>query len=101
MNASGIYRQVEGYVGTVLVKIGEIFLDHVAFVAKANYKLGNTVLRVRFHDVPQEGSATDFNEGFGANDRLLADSGTETARQYYSFHPKARDFPNSSTPSRR
>lgn len=42
----------------------EIFLDDIAFVTTANNELVHAMRGIYFHNMPQDGLATDFNHRF-------------------------------------
>jgi hypothetical protein len=71
MHLHAVLTQVEGDVGSVKEVVGEVLLDDVALVTAANYKVCDVVGGVNLADVPEQGSTTDFDHGFGAKCRLL------------------------------
>ena len=66
--------------------VGEVLLDHVALVAKAQHEVANAMVRVDLHDVPKNGLAADLDHRLGANLRLFADSRSQSTSENDRFH---------------
>ena len=77
---------VEGDVGGVEEVVGEELLDDVALVSAADDEVIDAVLGVDLEDVPEDGAATDFDHGLGAEGGLFRDASAETAGEDYCFH---------------
>ncbi|MNY47304.1 hypothetical protein D3C86_1825650 [compost metagenome] len=69
--------------------IGEIFLDQVAFIATADDKIIDAVLRVDLHDVPENWSISNLNHRFGTGTCFFADPSPQAASQNYRFHKRS------------
>ena len=65
--------------------IQEIFLDLLAFVAKANHEILDAMRGIRLHDVPQDGPPTDIHHGLGAKLGFGTKPGAATASQNHRF----------------
>ena len=63
--------QVERHVGVVQEVVGEVLLDHVALVAEADHEVGEAVLAVDLHDVPEDRVLADLGHRLGLDLRLL------------------------------
>ena len=70
-----VCSHVKGDVGHVQKVVRKILFDDVAFVAAADDKVVDAVRRVGFHDVPQNGLATNLNHRFRTGCGLFADAG--------------------------
>ena len=83
MHFHGVAGDVEGNVRHMQEVIGEIFLEHVTLVAKANDEIVEAMGRIDLHDVPDDRLAADFYHRLGPHERLFADPGAEAASQDY------------------
>ncbi|MNE07995.1 hypothetical protein D3C80_1006370 [compost metagenome] len=81
-----VFRHVEGDIGHVQEIVGEVLLDHIALVTEANHEIVDPVVGVDFHDVPNDGLATNFDHRFRAQMRLFTDTGTQATGQDDCFH---------------
>ena len=52
--------------------VGKVLFDEVALVAATDDEVGDAVVRIHLHDVPQDGLATDFDHGLGAGRGFFA-----------------------------
>ena len=85
--------QVDGHVRAVEDVIGEIFLDQIALVAKADDEVVEAVTAVEHHDVPEDRLAADLDHRLGPDLGFLGKAGAEAAGQQDDFHdpPRRRD----------
>ena len=65
---------VKGDIRYVQKVIGEIFLDDISLVSQANDEIVDTVRRIDFKDMPQNGLSTDLNHGFWSEMRFFTDT---------------------------
>ena len=65
VNFHAVVRKVERDIRHVQEVVREVFLDQVALVAAANNEVVYSVMGINFHDVPQDGFATNFDHGLG------------------------------------
>src|SRR5690348_4166333 len=82
----GIAAEADGEVIVHRLVVQEVFLDHVAAVAEAKHEIAEPAVRVNLHDVPQDGTAPDFDHRFGAKLSFLAQPGTKPAAQNDHLH---------------
>jgi len=66
--------------------IQEVILDHVAAIAQAENELPHPVVRIHFHDVPQDRPPSDLHHRLGTEFRLLAKASAQSTAQYDNFH---------------
>ena len=59
--------------------VGEVFLDDVALVSAADDEVVDAVLGVELEDVPEDGSAADFDHGLGAEGGFFTEACAEAA----------------------
>ena len=85
-----VVRQIEGDTRHVQKIVREVFLDHIALVTEANDEIVNAMMRIHFHDVPQNRLAADFDHRFGLQMRFLADTRAQPACQNNGFHSGTR-----------
>ena len=71
------------------VIVGKVFFDHIAFIAQANDEFMESIGRIDFHDMPEDGAAANFNHWFRSQIGFFADAGTESTRQNDNFHRTA------------
>ena len=81
-----VVGKIKGYIGPMQVIIGEIFLDHMALIAAADDKIIVSVIRINFHDMPQNRSAADFNHRLWTQVAFLRYARSKAARQNNNFH---------------
>ena len=70
---------VERYVGHVKTVIGEIFLDQIAFVSKADNEVVDAVMRIDLHDVPKDRPPADVHQRLGLHFRDFLETRTDPA----------------------
>src|SRR5947209_16214104 len=70
-------------------------LDNLALVPKRHNELGESLLAIDLHNVPQNGTPTDLNHWLRLEIGLLGKSGPEPASQNHDLHraPPAADKP--------
>src|SRR5207302_855723 len=61
MHADMARAQGDSQVSEEPLVLEEVALDHVAAVSERNEKLGKALPRIRLHDVPENGAATDLD----------------------------------------
>ncbi|OSZ70704.1 hypothetical protein CAP39_07000 [Sphingomonas sp. IBVSS1] len=66
--------------------IGEKFLNHIAFVTKADDEIIQAGSGIDFEDMPENRHAADFHHRLWANPRLFAKPGTKATGQNYRLH---------------
>src|SRR3954454_17066974 len=66
--------------------IPEVLLNHLTFVAEAEDELFETVMRIRFHDVPENRPVADRQHWFRAKLRFFTESRALTATEDNYFH---------------
>ena len=86
VNLDRIVFQVDRDVGGVEEVIGEIFLDQIAFVAKANDEVVHAVGGIELHDVPDDRHSADLDHRFGANRGLFPQPGPQSAGKNHRLH---------------
>src|SRR6185503_12920294 len=64
----------------------EVLLEHLALVAEREHEIAVTVMRVVFHDVPEDRPAPDVDERLGLELGLLAHARALTAAQNDDLH---------------
>lgn len=77
---------VECHITRIEEIVVEPFLDHLLFVAGTYDEIPHAIVRVFFHDVPEDGPAADLDHGFGLILRFFTDTRAETACQDDCFH---------------
>ena len=82
----GVVAHVEGDIGHVQEIVGKVLLDYIALVAQADDELIDAIVRIDFHDVPEDRLAADLHHGLGLEIGLLADPGAEAAGKDDCFH---------------
>jgi hypothetical protein len=55
--------------------VSKIFFDYISFIATADNKFIYTVVRINFHDMPENGFATNFDHRFWTDPAFLAYAG--------------------------
>jgi hypothetical protein len=58
----------------------------MAFIAAANHKIRNAMVRIRFENVPQNWLATNFHHWFGPHAAFFANASAVAARQNNCLH---------------
>src|SRR6202035_97773 len=66
--------------------VGKVFLDQITLISAANHEIPHAMRGEDLHDVPQNGSATDFDQRLRAKMCLLANARSQTSSQYHCFH---------------
>ena len=66
--------------------IREILLYDISLVARANDEVINPVGRVNFKQVPENGTAPNFNHWLRLEVGFLRDPGAKTTSEDYGFH---------------
>lgn len=66
--------------------VQKIFLNHVSAISKTQYEVPKTVMRVGFHDVPQNRAASDVNKRLWAKFSFLSHTCAQSAAQDDHFH---------------
>jgi len=77
---------VKGHIAHVQEVVGKIFLDQIAFVAAADYKLVDPMGAVDLQNVPEDRLAADFNHRLRLEVGFFADARAEAAGENYCFH---------------
>ena len=67
MNFNAIGGQVDGYIGVVHVIVDEVFFDDFAFIPAEYNEIVVAIMRVGFHDMPENRFAADADHRFGAD----------------------------------
>ena len=80
MNLGRIIRHIECYIRHVQEIVSKIFLNNIAFVPTADNEVVDAVLRVYFHDMPQNRPDTDFNHWFRLQVSFFGNAGAKAAR---------------------
>jgi hypothetical protein len=75
-----------GEVVVHLLIVEEILPNHGTAVAQAQHELVKAVVRVDFHDVPQNGPAADLDHGLGSKVGFFAESRAHPSAQNDRFH---------------
>ena len=87
--ADVVLGQINGDVGGVENVIGEVFLDHVAAITEADHEIGDPVMTVEFHDVPQDRPAADLDHGLGPQPGFFRKTRAAPTCQNHRFHASA------------
>ena len=87
VNVDQIIGEIDRHVRRVEEVIGEIFLDQITLVTKADDEVVHAVGRVKLHDVPDDRHSANLDHRLGAHRCLLAQPGAETARKNHRLHP--------------
>ncbi|MNT22483.1 hypothetical protein D3C72_1578660 [compost metagenome] len=66
--------------------VGEIFLDHIAAIAKADHEIGEAVMAVDLHDMPEDGTTAYLDHRLWAQMALFRNPGTVPACENDNFH---------------
>jgi len=66
----------------------EVFLYHISLIAAADNELIDPIVRIDFHDMPQDGLPADLDHGLGLDFSFFGQACTESSSQYYGFHSK-------------
>jgi len=77
---------VKGDIAGMQKVVGEVFLDQVALVAKANNEIVDAMGGIDLEDVPEDRQAADFHHWFGAEAGFFAEAGAEAAGENYGYH---------------
>ena len=89
MYLNRIVAQVDREIGVPLEVFQEVFLQEMAFVAAANDKIIQSMMRVELHDVPDDRKSSDLDKRLRNRGCLFADTGSVTACKYNNFHHSA------------
>jgi hypothetical protein len=82
----GVPAEAKGKIVVHCLVVQEIFLDHIAAVTKAEHKIGETIVRVQLHDMPQDRTTADFHHGLGPILGFFAQASPEPSAQHHDFH---------------
>jgi hypothetical protein len=63
-----------------------MFLDHIGFVTKTQYKIAMSVIAVVTHDVPKDGLLANRDHGFGNVLRILSNPCPQASAKQDDFH---------------
>src|SRR5208337_2864575 len=91
--------ETDGEVVVHRLVIQEILLYHVAAISEAEDKLPETTVGIKLHDVPEDGTAANFDHRFGPKLGLLAQARTEPTAQHNYLHEILRARLSGSFPS--
>src|SRR4030095_5476511 len=86
MHLHRVLVHVERDVRHVEEIVGEVLLDDVTAVAKADHELVDPEMRVDLHDVPKDRAAPDLDHGLWLEVGLLADAGSQSTSKNDYFH---------------
>jgi hypothetical protein len=75
MNVSK-FPQADGEVIGHGLVVEEILFDHASAIAQAEHEVLETMMRIELHDVLEDRASADVHQGFGAEFRLFAQTGT-------------------------
>lgn len=81
-----VLLEVDRDVGGVQEVIGEIFLDQITLVAKADDEIVHPVGRIDFHDVPKYRHTADLDHRLRTHRRFLAEPRPEASCQNNRLH---------------
>ena len=76
----------EGHIAHHPAEVAEEVFDHFALVAQAENEVSMTMGGIDFHDVPEDGAATDRNHGLGADFCLFAQASPFSSAENDGFH---------------
>src|SRR6266446_3149519 len=82
----GLITQHHGAIAGVPEIVSEKFLDHFAFVAEAKDELRMSVMGIRLHDMPQDGSMPNGYHWLRPELRFFPEPRAFTTAQNYNFH---------------
>ena len=85
-NFDAVVREVDGHIAVVAEIVGEVFLDDVLFVSAADDEIFDSVVLVRFHDVPYDRFSADFDHRFRNQVGGFAETRSEASGKDDSFH---------------
>jgi hypothetical protein len=86
VDLGGVASEVEGHVAGVQEVVREELLDDVALVPEAHDEVGDAVLGVDLHDVPEDRASPDLDHRLRTDGGLLSQSAAQTACQDDRFH---------------
>jgi hypothetical protein len=81
-----VLSEVEGHIGLMQEVIGEILLDRITLVTKADHEIGDAMLGISFEDMPEDRLASNLDHRFRADGRFFADPGAHAPGEDYGFH---------------
>jgi hypothetical protein len=70
--------------------VGKVLLDHISLVTQADHEVGDAVMGIDLHDMPQDRFTADLHHRLGMKSGLLGDAGAVAAGQDYRFHVRLR-----------
>jgi hypothetical protein len=85
MDLHAVVANVEGGVRRVQKIVSEVFLDDISFIAAADQEFMYPMCGKKFHHVPENRFAPNFDHWFGSQMTLLTDASSEAACQYDCF----------------
>ena len=86
VNMHAVLHHIEGDVRHVQEVVGEILLDDIALVTQTDDEIGNPVMLIDLHYVPDYWLTAHFNHGLGLEVRFLADSGSKPSSKNNGLH---------------
>src|SRR5262249_28866073 len=78
--------ETNGEVAVHCLVVEEVLLDHVSPVPKTKREVGEAVMRVELHDVPENWPATDIDEWLGPELGFFSQPRSLAATKDYSLH---------------
>src|SRR5688572_15366484 len=95
MHLHRIVAHVERHIGHVKEVIGKVLLDDVAFIARADDEIIDSVAAVYLEDMPQDRAPADLDHGFWLEGGFFAQTGAKAPCKDDGFHSgKFRDAPS-------
>jgi hypothetical protein len=79
---------MKGHIGHMEEVVRKIFLDHVTFVAEADYKIVEAVMAVDFHDMPEDRTAPHLHHRLRTDAGFFAQPGAPASCQNNDLHDK-------------
>src|SRR3989344_282509 len=79
-------REVNAEICIAGMVMQEVVLDHVALVSQGDYEILEALGGIKMKDVPDDGLAPDFNQGFGDFLRKFREPGAITTGKNDDFH---------------
>ena len=86
MNMHRIFRHVERNVRHMQEIVSEVFFNDIALVSATNDEIIQAMLRIHFHNVPQDRFAADLDHRFRAKTGFFTYAGSKTTRKNHGFH---------------
>ena len=88
MDFHPVFGQMKRHIGHVQEVIGEVLLDHVSLVTKADDEIVEAIVTIDLHDVPEDRAAADFHHRFGTDRGFLAKPRAHSTSKDDYFHHK-------------